>query len=1135
MHFLQTTTLHRVTFTLFLSGALPLMAANFSPTNIVVERMSAGTTPLTSAATPVFVDEYLPAAANQPAPVQSIILPNATVRPTASPFNLLDSGSATSDGQLTCSVDGTVLLLPGYNAIKGDLSIVNSGGTTNRVIGVINDSATVGTSNTMNAFTNGNNFRSVVSVNGSAFWCAGAASDTALNNLSGGIVYYTNSTALKLVTNDTRYLGIFGGQLYFSTQNAPIGIYALGTGLPTSGSPITTEVISLTTVLSGTPSPVAFQFNAATNICYVADSRATKGGVFKLTYNGSSWVSNYLFGTTLIPNGANGLAVNWSGANPVLFITTLGGTNLIAITDSNANATATILAKADGGTNAFRGVALAPLPVFTLTYAAGTGGTISGATPQIVIYGGNGATVTAEPKPGYSFVNWSDGVTPAARTDTAIFNNTNVTANFAINSYTLNYLAGTGGTIAGTSPQTVNFGSSGTTVTAEPNPGYTFVSWSDGVTTAARTDTAQLGGTNVTANFAINSYTLTYTPGMGGTISGTSSQTVNYGSSGTTVTAVPNTGYYFTTWSDGVTTAARTDTAQVGGTNVTANFSINSYTLTYLPGTGGTISGATPQTVFYGASGTTVTAVPNTGYYFMSWSDGIATMSRTDTDVVNNTNLTANFAPAVVTNANDNGAGSLRQIIATAGDGTTITFTNCLSGATIMLSSGELLVTTANLIIDGSGLTHGITINGGGTNRVFEVNIGANVTLNSLTITNGNDTSDKGGGGILNNSGATLSVSKCTLAGNSSIYQGGGIASDGTLMVNQSTLSGNSAPFGGGICNSGTLTLNQSTLSGNSATNFGGGIYITTDGTGEAMNLITNSIVAENAAASVPDIYCNSETPPATDYITFGGSNIVQFVSGGTVTGTYLTNAPLLNPLGNYGGPTQIMPPLAGSPAIGAGSTSATNLFATDQRGLPRSVNGLVDIGAVEFQWALVTTLPASNLTASTATLNANITVGDSASVTWFYEYGLTTNYGNFSTTNSQTRPCPNGFNPQLGTNNVTSLSPNTTYHYQALVNDNGSIISGGDGTFTTSAGSVGTPPSLTGLNLLGGGNGIFRFNFTNITGGSFRVFASTDISAPFITWTNLGYAVESPLGSYSFSDPQFATNAQRFYRVVSP
>jgi hypothetical protein len=48
-------------------------------------------------------------------------------------------------------------------------------------------------------------------------------------------------------------------------------------------------------------------------------------------------------------------------------------------------------------------------------------------------------------------------------------------------------------------------------------------------------------------------------------------------------------------------------------------------------------------------------------------------------------------------------------------------------------------------------------------------------------------------------------------------------------------------------------------------------------------------------------------------------------------------------------------------------------------------------------------------------------------------------------------------------------------------------------------------------------------------------VFASTDISAPFITWTNLGYAVESPLGSYSFSDPQFATNAQRFYRVVSP
>ena len=55
-----------------------------------------------------------------------------------------------------------------------------------------------------------------------------------------------------------------------------------------------------------------------------------------------------------------------------------------------------------------------------------------------------------------------------------------------------------------------------------------------------------------------------------------------------------------------------------------------------------------------------------------------------------------------------------------------------------------------------------------------------------------------------------------------------------------------------------------------------------------------------------------------------------------------LTKAPDLAPLGNYGGPTQTMPPLPGSPAIGAGSVAA-NTFSTDQRGYARTQNGLID------------------------------------------------------------------------------------------------------------------------------------------------------------------------------------------------
>ncbi len=97
----------------------------------------------------------------------------------------------------------------------------------------------------------------------------------------------------------------------------------------------------------------------------------------------------------------------------------------------------------------------------------------------------------------------------------------------SVMTYTLTYTAGANGTITGTSPQTVVSGGSGTAVTAVANSGYHFVNWSDGVTTASRTDTNVTADKSVTANFAVNTYTLTYTAGANGTITGTSPQTVD--------------------------------------------------------------------------------------------------------------------------------------------------------------------------------------------------------------------------------------------------------------------------------------------------------------------------------------------------------------------------------------------------------------------------------------------------------------------------------------------------------------------------------------------------------------------------------------------------------------------------------
>lgn len=78
-------------------------------------------------------------------------------------------------------------------------------------------------------------------------------------------------------------------------------------------------------------------------------------------------------------------------------------------------------------------------------------------------------------------------------------------------------------------------------------------------------------------------------------------------------------------------------------------------------------------------------------------------------------------------------------------------------------------------------------------------------------------------------------------------------------------------------------------------------------------------------------------------------------------------------------------------------------------------------------------------------------------------------------------------------------------------------------------------PPVLTALTQLG--NGAFQFSFTNLTGASFTVFASTNVALPFNAWSNLGPALETPAssGNYQFTDPQATNNVVRFYRVRSP
>jgi Right handed beta helix region len=290
--------------------------------------------------------------------------------------------------------------------------------------------------------------------------------------------------------------------------------------------------------------------------------------------------------------------------------------------------------------------------------------------------------------------------------------------------------------------------------------------------------------------------------------------------------------------------------------------------------------------------------------------------------------LTLNLQPSTacaqgttitLTSTADSGPGSLRAAVAGASNGDTIVFANTLSGQTIALTSGEIVVSN-RLTIDGSALANGIQISGSNLSRIFNIGSSGNLTLDSLTLRDANG--GGGDGGAILNVGTAV-LNGCTLTANST-GSGGAIVnnSPGHMALNNCTLTGNSsAPLGGGgaIVNRASLSINNCTLANNTSNN-GGSIY--NDSTG-VLDL-TNSIV----------------TGP--------NSSIVQL---GTLNGSSnLVDTANINlaPLGNYGGPTQTLPPLPGSPAIDAGDDAAASAFSTDQRGYPRVAGAHVDIGAVE-------------------------------------------------------------------------------------------------------------------------------------------------------------------------------------------
>ncbi|MGL1935522.1 MAG: lamin tail domain-containing protein [Fibrobacterales bacterium] len=258
-------------------------------------------------------------------------------------------------------------------------------------------------------------------------------------------------------------------------------------------------------------------------------------------------------------------------------------------------------------------------------------------------------TVLVLPHYGYSFDGWTGGSMQNPRVDTATENFT-VVAKFLPLQMQVNYNALTGGTITGTALQTIPYLTTTTAVTAIADPHYTFAQWSDGLTTATRSDTALAMDTTITAEFTLNLYTVSINSSGNGTVLPTKDTTMVSGSP-LALTATPNTHYHFTHWdvSEGLTVtqtelpATSLNPVLSSGT-ITGHFAADTYTVSYATQESkGTISGAPQQTITAFERTSAVTATPATGFHFVSWSDETIANPRSDSALYKDTTISANF------------------------------------------------------------------------------------------------------------------------------------------------------------------------------------------------------------------------------------------------------------------------------------------------------------------------------------------------------------------------------------------------------------------------------------------------------------------------------------------------------------
>lgn len=836
-------------FVLFLIGFCAIYSnAQFTSGRIVAVQTTGATTKFGSAVT---LKEYTTTGTAG----TSITLPNTGANPIQMAATL-----GGSEGYISQSTDGTSLVFGGY-ATTADYSATDitasNASTAPRAIYKVDGNGSFSKVYSSTTAYSANDIRAVIS-DGTNYW-AGGASVTSVD----GINYFGPSTAVNFGATATPIkaygLRIFNGQMYYSTQKAgpsntasKLGVFQVGSGLPTSGSPTLTQIIDM----GGTNTPSDFSFNSTSTICYIAVNLNTAaGGIQKWTKSGSTWTLQYTLGTGATNIGAFGLVVDYSGSNPVLYATTSEatvGNRIIKITDSGSGSAATTLVAA--ATNVwFHGLDFAPC----------TAPSISSISSSAVCQGNTLALNLSTTGTNPVTYAWTGPNSFTSSSQNPSISNATTTASGTYSVTVTNSCGSTNSTVTGTvnslPTATISAGGSttfcsGNSVTLTASSGSSYL-WSTGATTSSISATAS-GNYSVTVTNAFNcsatsSNTLvtvntTVTPSV--SIASNNGTSICSGSS-VTFTATPTNGgstpiYQWklngvnTGSNDATFTTSSLNSNDVISCDMTSNatcpststVSSNSITMTVTQSVTPTISISSDNgSTICAATSTTFTASQTNGgnspsYQWKINGINIGTNSATYTS----NSLSNNDVISCVLTSNNSCASQ-----ATATSNSITMVVNSISTPSISISSN-----TGNSICNGVNITFTASINFGGNSPSYQWKVnGSNIGNNSATFSTSS---------LANND-----VITCVLTSNATCL------TTNTATSNAITLTVNALP-------NPSISGTTSICAGNTTTLDAGAGYVSYLWSNGATTQTISTGIAGNYSVTVLDATCSNTSSPVT-------------------------------------------------------------------------------------------------------------------------------------------------------------------------------------------------------------------------------------------------------------------------------